>query len=116
MIHPELRHIETPDIEPPALPEDPLDCEVMFQMVVGSREEEGVERFVFAVITPARLARNPEPVWGRGRLILPSFDWGAVVQAVAELLVECTDSSWAEVVSNLDRSLRWVPSDDIPDA
>lgn len=116
MIHPELRHIESPQLEPPNLPEDPLDCEVLFRAIVGPREGEGAETFVFSVVTPTRLARIPEPMWGKGRLILTSFDWALVVRSVAELLVESSAGTWDEVVAQLDRSLRWIPDEGEGDA
>lgn len=116
MIQPQLRNIVSPNLEPPNLPEDPLDCEVLFQAMVGPADGDGGEIFVFAVVTPVRLARTPEATWGRGRLIVPKFDWELVVLAVAELLVECAADDWSEVVAQLDRSLRWIPSDGDADA
>ena len=116
MIHPELRHIESPQLEPPNLPEDPFDCEVLFRAVVGPKDGEGAETFVFSVITPTRLAQIPDPMWGKGRLIVTRFDWAPVVRAVAELLVECAAPTWNEVVAQLDLSLRWVPDQGETDA
>ena len=116
MVHPQLEHIESPQLEPPNLPEDPLDCEVLFHAIVSPREGEGRETFVFSVITPTRLARIPDPMWGKGRLILTSFDWTLVVRSVAELLVECSAPTWEEVVAQLDRSLRWIPAEGETDA
>ena len=116
MIRPELKLIQSPDLEPPALPEDPLDCEVLFQAMVGPAGEDTAEIFVFSVMTPVRLSRIPDPMWGRGRLILLKFDWDSVVKAVAELLVECAAPTWAASIAQLDRSLMWLPQDRDADA
>lgn len=116
MVRPELKHIESPDLEPPALPEDPYDCEVLFQALVGPAGEDGGEIFVFSVMTPVRLSRIPDPMWGRGRLIVLQFDWSAVVKAVAELLVECAAPTWAASIAQLDRSLMWLPQKESADA
>lgn len=105
MIFPEIKNIFSPDLEPPALPPDPLDCEISFLALIGPAGEEASERFVFVVTTPVRLARTPEAQWGRGKLILPSFDWAAVIQAVAQLLASCAREAWSESMVELNKAL-----------
>jgi hypothetical protein len=105
MVSPELRHIVSPDLEPPALPAVPADCAVHFQAVIGPRGGEGAEAFAFIVATPAYLQRMPGPTWGRGHLIVPEFDWTVVVQAIAQLLARCARPTWDEVAAQLDREL-----------
>ena len=107
MIYPEIRHIHSSNLEPPNLPDDPTDCEIAFQAFIGPNGGEAEEAFNFSVITPARLAREPEPRWGRGALVIPAFDWTAVVQAVAKFLASCARPTWDEVAIELNKELRW---------
>lgn len=107
MIQPELRHIASPDLEPPALPPDPADCAVVFQALIGPRDGEGAEAFTFTVVTAAHLARTLGHTWGRGYLIVDTFDWNIVVRAVAQLLAQCAASTWGEVTILLNRELVW---------
>lgn len=108
MIFPEILSIQSPDLEPPLLPPDPFDCAVKFETMVGPAGGTGGETFRFVVITPVHLARSAEITWGRGRLVMNSFDWTAVVQGVATLLAQCARPTWGEVVTALDRELLWV--------
>lgn len=107
MIYPEIKNIFSPDLEPPTLPEDPLDCEITFVAMIGPSNTDGSERFVFVVTTPVRLARQADAQWGRGKLILPSFDWTAVVQGVAQLLARCARDTWGESMTELNKELVW---------
>jgi hypothetical protein len=108
MIYPEIRSIISPDLDPPAMPPDPFDCEIRFDIVIAPKDgEPGEEAFSFVVITPARLAQNPEPSWGRGKLILPAFDWTATIHGIAQLLAECARPTWNEAVRELSRSMIW---------
>jgi len=107
MIYPEILNIHSRDLDPPAMPPDPFDCEIHFQIVVGPKDEPGEESFSFVVITPARLAHDPEPSWGRGKMILPAFDWTATIQGIAQLLAECARPTWNEAVQELSRSMIW---------
>lgn len=106
MILPELRSIHSLNLEPPALPPDPLECKVDFQVVIGPRGAEESEAFTFTVITPALLARSAEPVWGRGYLIIATFEWETIVHAVARLLADSAAPTWSEVIAELGRSLQ----------
>ena len=81
MILPEIRHIQSAELEPPNLPADPADCEVGFQALIGPKDGEGQEVFRFTVLTAARISSFAEGQWGRGKLILPAFDWATVVRA-----------------------------------
>ncbi len=110
MIYPEMRHIHSPTLEPPALPPDPDDCAVEFHALIGPRGAAGAEEFAFRVVTPRYLLRMG-PTWGRGYLIVERFEWEGVVRALAELLVQSARPTWEEIVMDLNRELRWQPSD-----
>src|SRR5688572_32151486 len=58
MIWPEIRRISSPDLEPPNLPKNPADCEILFQLFVGPKDDEGEEAVSFTVMTAARLAKD----------------------------------------------------------
>jgi hypothetical protein len=105
VIQPELRHIASPDLEPPTLPPDPADCAVQFQALIGPRGGDGAEPFSFTVVTAAHLARTLGHTWGRGYLIVDTFDWNIVVRAVAQLLAQCARETWAEIAVELDKEL-----------
>lgn len=107
MIHPELRGIESQDLTPPALPDDPAVCAVRFDAAIGPREEPAVpsESYGFIVVTPAALRQLDAPTWGRGLLIVDRFEWASVVQAVAELLTRCARPTWSEARDELRREL-----------
>lgn len=105
LVHPEIRNIHSPDLEPPKLPDDPFDCEIRFNALIGARETTGEESFTFTVITPVRLAKSADPTWGRGRLIMPAFEWSAVAQALAALLAVSARPTWKEVTGELTREL-----------
>jgi len=107
MIYPEIRQIHSPDLEPPNLPQDPSDCEILFRMLIGPKDGEGEETFNFTVVTAARFAKGSEARWGRGKLIVAAFDWSAVAEAVAKLLAQCARPTWGEVVAELNKELLW---------
>jgi hypothetical protein len=116
MIYPELRNIRSVDLEPPAMPDDPLECEVHFEITVGPKEQPDEESYTFSVVTAAFLARYPGAQWGRGKLIVPSFDWALVITAVAQLLAECTRPTWNESAAVLAQELVPVLPEQLADA
>lgn len=105
LVHPEIRQIHSSDLEPPALPEDPYDCAIPFQALIGPRGTAGHETFTFMVVTPVHLAKRPDGTWGRGMLIMPAFEWAGVAQSLATLLSRAVRPSWREVVEALGREL-----------
>ena len=108
MVFPELRDILCPDLVPPALPADPADCAVSFQVLIGPVGGEGSDAFSFTVATPSRLLHSADARWGRGYLIVERFDWDVVVEAVARLLACCGRPTWEEVVQQLNHELQWA--------
>jgi hypothetical protein len=107
MILPEIRHIQSAELEPPNLPADPADCEIGFQALIGPKDGEGQEVFRFTVLTAARISSFAEGQWGRGKLIVPAFAWPTVVHAVAKLLARSARATWGEVVAELNKELMW---------
>ena len=111
MIYPEIRNILSPDLEPPNLPDDPTDCEVAFQVLVGPKDGSEEDLFSFTVVTPVRLAQAVEPRWGRGNLVVLKFDWQLVAQAIAQLFANCGRETWDEVRAALAKELRGGEND-----
>lgn len=107
VICPQVRRIYSPDLDPPQLPDDPSDCEVFFRLFIGPTDGEGEEAFSFTVVTAARLSRGAEARWGRGKLIVPVFEWPMVAQAIAKLLAQSARPTWGEVVAELNKELVW---------
>ena len=112
MIYPEIRRIHSPDLDPPNLPEDPTNCEITFRVLIGPKEGAGEEAFDFSVVTAARLTAMAEGRWGRGKLVLSTFEWSAVIHAVAKLLAQCARPTWGEVVAELNKELLWRSDDE----
>lgn len=107
MVLPEIRHIQSLDLEPPNLPPDPRDCEIAFQALIGPKDGEGQEVFRFSVVTAARISGFTDGQWGRGKLIVAAFEWVTVVRAVARLLAQSARPTWGEVVAELNKELLW---------
>ena len=107
MVHPELRGIRSLDLEPPALPPDPRDCAVRFEVLIGPQGGPESESFTFTAVTPGHLSRIAGARWGRGSLMLAVFDWESVTRAIAPLLVASARPTWAEVATELNRVLDW---------
>lgn len=106
MIIPQLKALTSPDLQEPALPADPTDCEVLVELAVGP-VDGGEEIFSFTVVTPAALARDQLPRWGRGKLIVSRFDWAVVRRASERLLAHAARESWKEVATTLNKELGW---------
>jgi Immunity protein 8 len=107
MIYPEIRHIHSPDLDPPNLPADATNCEIRFNALIGPKDGDGQETFTFTVVTAGRVASAPEAQWGRGKLLLATFAWSSVVQAVAKLLAQAARPTWGETVAELNKELLW---------
>ena len=100
-----LHDIRSADIEPPNLPEDPFNCCVNIQLSIGSAGDAGSDIFQFDVVTPAWLAENCDPRWGRGLLVVPMFSWETVRDMVARLLASTPSELWLESAISLSRTL-----------
>src|ERR1043166_69748 len=107
MVLPEIRHIQSLELEPPNLPPDPANCEIAFQALIGPKDGEGEEVFRFSIVTGKRITEFAEGQWGRGKLIMPIFEWNMVVHAVAKLLAQRARATWGEVVAELSKELLW---------
>lgn len=107
MITPQLKTLMSPELDRPALPDDPENCEVLLEATIGPDSSDAAEIFAFSVVTPAALSGETRFRWGRGLLIVPTFSWETVDHALARLLAHCSRPSWAEVAQQLNQNLHW---------
>lgn len=107
MITPELKSLNSTDLDRVALPADPEDCSVALDAEIGPKGQEGSDRFSFSVVTPKYLLREPLPRWGRGYLIVESFSWVAAEWALQQLLDHSRRDTWQEVSVTLSHALHW---------
>ena len=107
MIRPTLRRLHSPDLEEPKLPPDPCNCIVLLQALVGPDHGPGEESFDFCVVTPTHLGEQHGPQWGRGLLIVESFDWSVVRRMLEERLSSVVGATWQDVGLELNKELRW---------
>lgn len=107
MVRPVMRYLHSPDLSEPALPPDPENCVVFIQAMVGPEDGPGQESFGFEVVTPAYLREQGRPRWGRGLLILDSFDWIIVRKLVNERLSMAARETWSEVGQELSKEFHW---------
>ena len=97
----------SPDLDRGVSPPDPDDCAILIEIQVGPKGVDGGDLFQFVATTPAYLVEHSERRWGRGYLILPSFSWAEVEDAVAKLIARSARSSWQEVGAELNKELQW---------
>jgi hypothetical protein len=75
--------------------------------MVGPEDGPGEESFDFEVVTPTYLREQSRPRWGRGLLILDSFDWASVRAFLGERLSTAARETWSEVGQELNKELIW---------
>src|SRR5687768_8499849 len=103
---PTLYYVYSIDLERPALPPDPADCEVLVRAEIGFGGLAGADEFTFTVITPSRLADGATR-WGRGYLVVPEFSWEVVERAVQRLLMHADRPTWEAAAGELTKEMRW---------
>ena len=103
----ELRGSTSPDLESDTSPSDPLDCKILIEAMIGPKDQPGEESFQFVVATPSALSSVELPRWGRGLLLVESFDWKAVGGAVEKVLSHCEGADWDEVAGKIGRYADW---------
>ena len=106
MIIPRLKSLHALDLSAPELPDNPENCWVNLDAVIGPEGSEGGDNFSFAVVTPNALAVD-EPRWGRGLLIVSVFSWPVIHALVERLLSRAARPSWPEVAAELAKELNW---------
>lgn len=106
-----LRWIHSPDA-PDLETWQPPDAEtfgILLQALIGPEFADGEESFDFVVCTPSWLARTGAagPTFLRHHLLVSSFDYGAIRNAIEELVASCEGADWNEVATKLGRFGQW---------
>lgn len=107
MIQPEIKSIISHDLEYGSGPQDSEDCSIFIEVEIGPKGQEGADIFSFEVVTPKFLMRKADTHWGRGYLIVASFSWSVVENAVQKLLSHCARQTWQEVAMEIGKELHW---------
>ncbi len=112
MIHPELKHILSPDIDDLGTyyPEDAESFGFLLQLIIGPKNQEGAESFQVTVCTPAWLSRNfskDEIVLGRHYLILFGYNYQRLINRINKYLQHCSGETWHEVALKVGRLGLW---------
>jgi hypothetical protein len=118
-MRPVIRHLLTPDTDPPEsyVPEDPERFMFLVQMLAGPEGEEGEESFQFVVCSPGWLGehiRQNGPVSGRHHIIVDHYDWPALVAYFEALVAGCHGANWHEAAERLARYGWWEFEDYTP--
>jgi len=106
-MRPDIKSIGSPDLEEPRLPENPSNCQILIEAVIGTTDIDGGDLFSFLVITPAALGDVGLPRWGRGLMIVDSFSWDAVRRLLDRLLDHSAADDWHTIAMNLSKELDW---------
>ena len=106
-IVPEVKSFYCSDLEYRREPDEPDNCSLPIQVDIGIKGGEGADIFSFVAATPKALQNEIGYRWGRGLLILETFSWAQVEDAVEELCADMSGASWEQVARELNRWLHW---------
>tara|TARA_R110000851_G_scaffold282906_1_gene436431 strand:+ start:693 stop:1076 length:384 start_codon:yes stop_codon:yes gene_type:complete len=104
---PKLKSLVSADLEVGRIPPAPDDCRVLIEAEIGPADSEGADVFSFEVCTPKAFERDSGATWLKGTLLVESFDWKTVEQALQQYIMQCAGESWDEIASKLSRQLDW---------
>jgi hypothetical protein len=89
-------------------PEDPTNFCLDLIMRIGNNTNAGADDFTVFVCTPAWLAGSVwSPTWGRGMLIVHTFDADSIKAEIEAYVSSCNASSWTAIAHKLSRNLLW---------
>jgi hypothetical protein len=77
---------------------------------VGAAGSPGADTFYFSVCTKAWLARELERktiVYGHGRIIVETFDWDVITEAIEGLVRGIEAKTWEQAVGKLRLVASW---------
>jgi Immunity protein 8 len=107
----ELKRLHSPELPHPGdVPKDPTCACVMVYAEVGVLGTETSETFYFSVCTRKWLERELEQksiVYGHGRIIVHTFDWDLVSEAIDGLVRGVEAKTWEQAVGKLRLSASW---------
>ena len=89
-------------------PENGVDFGISLRLDIGPAGENASDAFELFVCTPDHLNREwPEPIWGRGLLIVQDFDLPTIRSVIERYLATCHGADWPEVVAHVSRVAIW---------
>jgi hypothetical protein len=107
-----IRYLHSPDVDDleSFQPADPANFMLLVQVMAGPADGPGEESFDVVVCTPAWLAervRSNGPVIGRHHLIVDTYDFTAIEDALTNAVESEEAPSWNELGERLGRIGRW---------
>lgn len=111
----QLRRLHSPDVMDLAsfAPENPQSFSVFIQAMIGPETGNGEEAFGFIVCSPSWLgtelgaSSRTHRKWGRGLLLMTSFELQDIVAAVTELCDDAQGDTWDELAESLAKNTFW---------
>lgn len=89
-------------------PLDPTDFCLDLIVRIGSAESVGADDFTVRVCTPSWLASSVwTPTWGRGLLLVHSYDYEVVRKEIESYISGCRGNGWMDISEKLSRRLLW---------
>ncbi|MDP9180337.1 MAG: immunity 8 family protein, partial [Chloroflexota bacterium] len=91
-------------------PDVPEDVDVGLVAHIGQKDSEGSDLFYFRLITPKALTRPiwaKRFLWGRGVLLVETYDFKLVTLLVSALCDRIEGESWEQVAESLGHYLNW---------
>ena len=113
MIRPVLQLLTSPDLHNmEAGPDDPHNCYVLVQALIGLEGEAGGEVFYFQVCTPSALAQlipSGKGLSGKSFLFVEVYDYGVVRDAIISICADAarTARNWDEFALAMCRYSDW---------
>ena len=111
MIHPELKSLDSTDLDlENYVPNDPTCFGIVVTAHIGPRGVDGAELFYLTVCTPAWLAQQQFQKgfsWGFGYLFVSRWDLDLVRRALRDACIRATSPDWSTSASLLSRYARW---------
>lgn len=80
--------------------------EILVQAEIGLRDDSGGDTFSFVVASPRALTGR-DSRWGRGHLLMDTFSWRAVEDALRKLISSTPGKDWNDIAMKLSRELHW---------
>lgn len=108
----DLRRLHSPDVTDLSTfaPVDPSHFGVLVQAMVGPDDSSGEESFQFMYCSPSWLlaeAQQRGPIWGRGYLVGPAYDYRALLRVTTRLVAEADGQDWNSVANRIARPTLW---------
>ena len=104
---PEVKGFFSPDLEYGREPDEPDNYFLLIEVDIGIKGQEDADVFSFVAVTPKALLNETGYRWGRGWLILETFSWSQIEEAVHKLCADTSGVSWEQIARELNVWLYW---------